>query len=234
MVNWCCRYYQHQETGFYYLQSRYYDPEICRFINADIFVTTDMSRLLSANMFSYCENNPVMGYDPNGEWIHIAVGAFIGAAISLGDYLIYNRDNVTPEGVLEAVVTGGIVGGLSASGVGGVIAASALAGCKTYSHSTGSRSERVVRTAITVTTTLAFGQAANSLGDSLNKPLETIVGGFFINIFTGLGADLFDRSMQTFVNSSSNSSQKNSTKNSTKSSGCTNPKTVNIACHCYL
>ena len=47
------------DTGLYYLQSRYYDPEIGRFINADGFVTTDVLGLLSSNMFVYCENNPI-------------------------------------------------------------------------------------------------------------------------------------------------------------------------------
>lgn len=43
----------------YYLQSRYYDPAIGRFINADTFATTDADGFLSCNMFAYCENNPV-------------------------------------------------------------------------------------------------------------------------------------------------------------------------------
>ena len=46
----------------YYLQSRYYDPEIGRFINADIFASTGQS-LLGNNMFAYCRNNPVKNVD---------------------------------------------------------------------------------------------------------------------------------------------------------------------------
>jgi len=47
----------------YYLQSRYYDPEICRFINAD-----DVHFLrLNNNAFAYCENNPVIETDSNGQ-----------------------------------------------------------------------------------------------------------------------------------------------------------------------
>ena len=61
-------YYYDSETGFYYLQSRYYDPEIGRFINADSYASTDMVGLLSTNMFSYCENNPVMRVDPTGKF----------------------------------------------------------------------------------------------------------------------------------------------------------------------
>ena len=58
---------QDTETGFYYLQSRYYDPKICRFINADDFASTGQG-ILGYNMFAYCGNNPVMGYDPTGHW----------------------------------------------------------------------------------------------------------------------------------------------------------------------
>ena len=51
----------------YYLQSRYYDPTVGRFINADSIISTDDS-VLGSNMFAYCGNNPVMGYDPTGEF----------------------------------------------------------------------------------------------------------------------------------------------------------------------
>lgn len=61
-------YYYDTETGFYYLQTRYYDPVIGRFINADTYTTTDADGLLSSNMFAYCENNPVIGTDPTGEF----------------------------------------------------------------------------------------------------------------------------------------------------------------------
>jgi len=53
------------ETGFYYLQSRYYDPTIGRFINADGLVSTGQG-LLGNNMFAYCQNNPVVYRDPSG------------------------------------------------------------------------------------------------------------------------------------------------------------------------
>ena len=59
-------YYYDTETGLYYLQSRYYDPEIGRFINADSYTTTDSTGILSANMYAYCENDPVNRSDPSG------------------------------------------------------------------------------------------------------------------------------------------------------------------------
>lgn len=59
-------YYQDEETGFYYLQSRYYDPAICRFINADSYASTGVG-YLGYNAFAYCNNNPVNHVDTNGQ-----------------------------------------------------------------------------------------------------------------------------------------------------------------------
>ena len=59
-------YYYDNETGFYYLNSRYYNPEVGRFLNADAFASTDISGVLSTNMFAYCENSRVNCSDPMG------------------------------------------------------------------------------------------------------------------------------------------------------------------------
>ena len=56
--------YDH-ETGLYYVSSRYYDPEIGRFINADGAYDTNQG-VLGYNMYAYCLNNPVNMYDPDG------------------------------------------------------------------------------------------------------------------------------------------------------------------------
>ena len=61
-------YYYDSETGYYYLQSRYYDPSICRFINADIPEIAQLSKDFSVgtNLFAYCNNNPINYSDHNG------------------------------------------------------------------------------------------------------------------------------------------------------------------------
>ena len=79
-------YYYDSETGFYYLQSRYYDPEIGRFINADSYASTDATGLLSTNMFAYCENNPAMRIDPTGEVFWDVFDVFM-AALSWDDFI---------------------------------------------------------------------------------------------------------------------------------------------------
>ena len=58
-------YYYDTETGFYYLQSRYYDPVNHRFINADNLASTAQG-FLGYNMFAYCLNNPVNLFDSTG------------------------------------------------------------------------------------------------------------------------------------------------------------------------
>ena len=58
-------YYYDREMGFYYLQSRYYDPTVGRFINADSYVSTGQG-IVGYNMFAYCGNNPVNREDAAG------------------------------------------------------------------------------------------------------------------------------------------------------------------------
>ena len=68
-------YYYDSESSLYYLQSRYYDPEIGRWINADdtAYLGADGTPL-SYNLFAYCANNPIMGFDPTGNWDWNLVG----------------------------------------------------------------------------------------------------------------------------------------------------------------
>lgn len=71
-------YVYDQETGFYYLQSRYYDPAVGRFINADSYASTGQD-IIGYNMFTYCGSNPVNKVDPTG---HMAIPMTIAAANS--------------------------------------------------------------------------------------------------------------------------------------------------------
>ena len=85
------------ETGFYYLQSRYYDPSMSRFINADGYVSTGTG-LLGYNMYSYCNNNPVMCTDNLGEfpWLAVAiVSAVVAVAATINDIYQIASGNVS-------------------------------------------------------------------------------------------------------------------------------------------
>ena len=59
-------YVYDEETGLYYLQSRYYDPLTGRFLNADVYCDTESGTPLSTNMFAYCENNAINNVDYSG------------------------------------------------------------------------------------------------------------------------------------------------------------------------
>ena len=81
------------ETGFYYLQSRYYDPTVGGFINADEIGYLGVNGTIpSYNLFAYCENNPVNNSDQIGNFVSkiIAgvIGALIGATTYITSYLI--------------------------------------------------------------------------------------------------------------------------------------------------
>ena len=68
------------ETGFYLTGTRYYDPVIGRFINADNpeILMEDQENLLQYNLFAYCWNNPVNMIDPTGESPANIIGGIIG------------------------------------------------------------------------------------------------------------------------------------------------------------
>ena len=78
-------YYYDNETGYYYLQSRYYDPSICRFINSDIAEISQMSKDIpvGTNLFAYCNNDCVNILDEFGTI------AKIDAAIAIVMFVVY-------------------------------------------------------------------------------------------------------------------------------------------------
>ena len=61
-------YYYDSDTGLYYLNSRYYDPETCRFVNSDGEVSGASGEIRGYNLYSYCFYNPIMMTDESGSW----------------------------------------------------------------------------------------------------------------------------------------------------------------------
>lgn len=70
-------YYYDTETGLYYVSSRYYDPEIGRWLNADGQISGVGGEVLGYNMFAYCMNNPVNMSDPTGDWPLNTISKFV-------------------------------------------------------------------------------------------------------------------------------------------------------------
>lgn len=115
-------YYYDKETGLYYLKSRYYDPEICRFISMDDISYLDPQTLNGLNLYAYCLNNPIMYRDENGCFPLTAIlclTALVGLGLTIGG--VASDNNVmTAIGLTMVAVPALISGGLAiAAGFGG-------------------------------------------------------------------------------------------------------------------
>ena len=117
-------YYYDFETNLYYLNSRYYDPELGRFINADDITTLDVTKIAlnGLNLYAYCLNNPVNEVDENGYFISFLIGLLIAAAIGAAVGAVSYTASVVIKGVTTGKwewnwaeflgsVVGGFVGG---------------------------------------------------------------------------------------------------------------------------
>ena len=107
-------YYYDSETGFYYLRSRYYDPENHRFINADSIDAILSAGDMGCNMYSYCYNSPINQVDENGrlpQWVkdgcswfnqHITQPVISFARNVKEDFDNYDKYNESEEKVLNS------------------------------------------------------------------------------------------------------------------------------------
>ena len=88
-------YYYDRETGLYFLQTRYYDPEIGRFLNRDSVAYADPQTINGLNLYAYCLNNPVAYVDPTGKsaiLIALILGAFAITGGVIGGKLAYDKN----------------------------------------------------------------------------------------------------------------------------------------------
>ena len=110
------KYVFDQETGLYCLGSRYYDPEVGRFVNAD---DTDVifakpQELGSKNLYVYCDNNPVAREDYAGEFpIPCIVGAVVGAAVSGFSYVLTRGGEIDGVELAKSCLIGAVSGALA-------------------------------------------------------------------------------------------------------------------------
>ena len=119
-------YYYDVETGLYYLKTRYYDPEVGRFISQDDVSYLDPEHINGLNLYAYCGDNPVMFTDPTGEFafligLLIVVGVCVAGGAAIGGIsAAVNHENVL-DGIWKGALVGLMVGGsitLVSTGVG--------------------------------------------------------------------------------------------------------------------
>ena len=114
-------YYYDSETGLYYLGSRYYDPAVKRFMNADgaAFATINPygDGLTDKNYFAYCDNNPTSRSDDGGEFWNLVVGAAVGGIMgALSSYATGGSKTDIAIGALSGAANGLV----AATGLGAV------------------------------------------------------------------------------------------------------------------
>ena len=104
-----------EETGMYYLKSRYYAPEICRFISAD-----DISAMLDSpmslwdkNLYVYCDNDPVNKKDDDGEIANFVAMGLLGAVVNVGVSFVVAKATGQDYGWRDVVIDA-TVGALTA------------------------------------------------------------------------------------------------------------------------
>ena len=187
------------ETGLYYVYSRYYDPEIGRFIspepNVDHGEFDEGAELLSYNVFVYCANNPVNSFDPDGEAVANIVGGIVGgvAGAALG-YLLAKQLGL--KGWKKtALIAAATVGGAALGAFLGPYVAK-------LAKSMGSAVKSAVKTvAKRAPKSLCF--VAGTLVETLDghKPIETVkVGDYVYAEDPETGEKALKQVVQTFVN----------------------------------
>ena len=181
-------YYYDTETGLYFLKTRYYDPEVGRFITIDDLSYIDPETINGLNLYAYCTNNPVMNIDPNGTWswkkfwkgvgnfvaavvVVAAVTALVvatagGAAIALG----------ASAAIVNAVVVGAAVGGMVA---GAVEIGSQI-------HNNGFGNINVGSVALESFAGSAYGAIAGVMGATTSGGLRLAMRGAIIGLNTAM------------------------------------------------
>ena len=124
-------YYYEDITQLFYCNSRYYSPELCRWISPDSIEYLDPSSINGLNLYCYCLNNPIMFSDPSGHsavLVGLIIGAIIGAGLGFGTatYIDYQDDEQIFNGsvawydYLGATVLGGAAGAVVGAVIGNI------------------------------------------------------------------------------------------------------------------
>ena len=175
-------YYYDEGIGLYYLKSRYYDPEVGRFITIDDISYIDPETINGLNLYAYCGNNPVMNVDPNGTffWFFFAailIGAVIGGTLNgISAYNAGQRGWGLFGAIAGGAVMGGAMGGILAlGGAVGVASAGLMSFGMTASTAFG----------VSLGIGAAAGMVSYSLENGLRTDREWSVGGMFKAGFAG-------------------------------------------------
>ena len=121
-------YYYDVESGFYFLNARYYNPAWRRFISPDNTAYLDPDTPNGLNLYAYCNNNPVNYADPSGHisqalenGLKIGGAILISAALTVAAFTVASTTlSVILAGAAIGSVCGLVFGGVS-SGLGSLV-----------------------------------------------------------------------------------------------------------------
>ena len=159
------KYVYDPETGLYCLGSRYYDPEVGRFVNAD---DTDVifakpQELGSKNLYAYCDNNPVAREDYAGEFpIPCIVGAVVGAVVSGFSYVLSSGGEIDGVELAKSCLVGAVSGALAPLGGNFLKAAAVINGVNTAINTEGDIVTRFICGVFEAGATYVSGFTANN------------------------------------------------------------------------
>ena len=114
-------YFFDQDTEMYYLKTRYYSPELGRFISADSEVGS-VGNTMGMNMFAYCLCNPINYADENGNWPSWATKLCIGLAV-IAVLAVAAAITVATGGAGACLVTSMLVGAIKGAAIGAITGA---------------------------------------------------------------------------------------------------------------
>ena len=223
------------DTRLYYLQNRYYDPAIGRFINADSpnFALTNpySDGITDKNYFAYCDNNPINRNDDGGEFWNIVVGAVIGgiggaiSAAASGGNIALGAAQGAASGAVSALLPNKVV-------VKTVVSAGmALIGSVSQQLSNSGK----INVASTIADTF-WGAASGALGAKVGGFLDKDIGKSYSvlhaagDLMIGTGATTFNVSSQAIISGF----QRNKTERNRRNSSTSTSKKKNaVVSHRY-
>ena len=179
-------YYYDTETGFYYLQSRYYDPSIGRFINADAATYIGESTTFSSyNLFTYCLNDPVNNTDDGGtftlsNWAKVGIGVAIIAAAAAITVATGRAAAGTLVAAVNCAAHGTLVGAVTQGATGAITGA--ISGAVTHRLTTGSWDGAAQAAANGAATGFLEGTISGAISGAINSPYCFVSGTLVLTV----------------------------------------------------